>query len=172
MTKSILALENVELILAAAKDNLKRDKFLQPILFMHLTTGERLMAPVELSGTTTEKVRYLNRIGFSLWQQGKAVAEAILLAEGWFVALKEPTTAYIVPPSQHPERREAIVLIGRNADRTKLTSVVQPFSRDEDDEPIWQTPEMTAFDTPPSEAMQLVGLLDYLFVQEPTKQSA
>jgi hypothetical protein len=164
MSESILTAENVQQILKVAKENLMRDGAVQPVLFLHLTTGEHLVTPVELSGTTQDKIRYINHVGFSLWQSGKVVAEAIMLAEGWFVSAKESGLDLTVPPSQHPERREALVLIGRDADRTRITSVVQPFNRDENGKPVWQALEMTAFNTPPSRDMQMVGLLDYFFV--------
>lgn len=171
MTDSILSFENVQRILATAKENLKCDKFLQPVLFIQLATGEHLAAPVELSGTTAEKVFSIRRISYSLLEEGKTIEEAILLGEGWFVAAKEPHELS-VPPSQHPDRREAIFLMGRNAKKTRIISIVQPFVWGANGEPIWQHIELNDHDGQPGRDTDQVGLLDYLFVQERTEQPA
>jgi hypothetical protein len=172
MMQSILNSENVQRILEIVKGNLRRDGGLKPVLFLHLLTGEHLLTPLELPGTTPEKIRYLNRLGFALLEEGKRVEEAIMLSEGWFVSAKETKLDPTIPPSRHPQRREVIVLVGRNAARTRMTSLVQPFARDEHGEPIWQEIEMTAFNAPSSHESGMAGLLDYLFVEEPTRQRA
>ncbi len=171
MMQSILNADNIQNILKIAKENVERNGALQPVVFLHLTSGEHLVTPFDTSGTSQDKIIAMARIGFSLAKQGKAVAEAIMLAEGWFVSQMDGKLDLTTPPSEQPQRREAIVLVGRNASRSRVSSVLQPFTRNGNGI-VWQEMELVAFNEPPAAKLELAGLLDFLFVDEQMRQPA
>lgn len=57
----------------------------------------------------------------------------IFVAETWYVAQETPDMS--VPPSQHPDRKEALMMLLFD-DRGNSEMWMQPFERDENDGPI------------------------------------
>jgi hypothetical protein len=70
---------------------------------------------------------------------------------------------WILPPSCHPQRQEAIVIVGRNAPASRYSLLVQPFGRDDEGKPVWRRLAVARYDVPMDEGYQPGGLLDYLF---------
>ena len=161
--RSILSREVIEDLLITAKKNLERYGSLQPVLFVQLANGERLAVAVSLSGTGEEKRRVFTDLRTLLQRQGRIVDEAVLLSEGWFVDAQKVVNATLVPPSQHPQRQEAITLVGRDAHRTRTTCVVQPFGRTENGQPTWQEAKLAMYDVPVGKGSFPVGIIDCLF---------
>jgi len=161
--ESILAQEFVETILTAAQENLKEHGYLSPVLFLHLESGERLVSILPLPDTPEEKQMYFTDLGLAIRQAGQRIHEAVFASEAWYVEVKEESDAFNVAPSQHPERREAITIVGRDALRTRFTFLVQPFSRDSQNQPVFEPVEMTRYNVPADEDYQPVGLIDHLF---------
>jgi len=160
---SILTKQSIETILATARRNLETDGGVCSVLFVQLASGQREARLVTLPATSEEKRTYFAALGRALRQEGKLIQEAVLVSEGWFVRTNEAPDAFKTPPSQHPLRQEAITVIGRNASGTRVSSVVQPFTRDGENKPIWCQPIFASYNEASDKGYQLCGLIDNLF---------
>jgi hypothetical protein len=166
---SILTKSFVTDMLETAQDNLSRDGYLVPVLMVKTTKGKgRIIELRDLMRAKNhqQKRLYIATIGKKL-QEKDGVKEALLFLEGWYVDPLEPG-ALQIPPSEHPARREAIVVIGRNAKYTRTTMVVQPFTRDKDNKPVWEAMPIARYNQPSALGSRPMGLLDYLFGKDGT----
>lgn len=164
-TLTILAQPFVDAILGTAKRNVEADGFLTPVVFVQFANGERIVCPLKLPNTPDEKRRYFINLGCEFRQAGRIIQEALALLEGWYVDARTAASTLQFAPSQHPQRQEALVVIGRNAEQTRSTSVIQPFGRGDQNRPVWEAPAMAEYNVPASGACQPAGLVDYLFIQ-------
>ncbi len=161
---SILAQEFVEVILTMAQENLRRDGALAPVLFVRFQGGEQAITLLDLPATTEEKEDYLAALGLSFRQTGRVVEEALFVSETWYVAAEPGQRLNLdVAPSRHPRRQEAITIVGRNADRTRHTIVVQTFGRDRHQRPVLGRMEAAEYNTLSGQGSRPVGLVDYIF---------
>ena len=163
-THSMLAQETFEQFLAIARKLLAADGHLHPALFLRFHGGEQVVTPVTFPETPEQRAGYMATLGRMLHLSGKEVDEAVLVMESWFV--KAPTKPF-VPPSQHPDRKEAIVAMGRNAANTHYTNVVQPFRREPNGDMVFEPAAVADYNQPVTKGTGPVGLLDYLF--QPTR---
>jgi hypothetical protein len=85
------------------------------------------------------------------------------VTESWFVDARTAPAAAPTRPSQHPNRQEAITLNGRHAGGDRYTSVVQPLTRDEHHQPVWQEILLAEYNQPVTPGNHPVGVLDELF---------
>ena len=164
--ESILAKEIVETILRGAQENLRRDGSASPVLFLRLESGEKGAIALALPETPSAKAAHFNPMGQVFQRVGIRIHEALFVSESWYVsAKKDKGIAIDVRPSQHPDRKEAIVIVGRNAKRTRHTVVIQPFSRDIELMPVFEEITIAEFNKRPEDLKSLppTGLLDYLF---------
>lgn len=83
---SILTRDFVRGMLKSARVNLKKDGFLQPVLFLRLQSGERGIMPLELPNTHEEQELYFTSLGVSMEGTGREIDEALFLSETWYVA--------------------------------------------------------------------------------------
>ena len=165
--ESILAQEFVETVLQAARMNLERDGALHPVLFLQLESREQMvMLLKEFPDTVEERQEYFTALGIALSHTGRRIDEAVFVSEAWYVEMGEGRTEFDVAPSRHPQRREAIVVMGRDAKRTRLTHVLQPFHRGDQNQPVFDQRPMEEYDIPADGFPQAVGLVDYLFAGE------
>lgn len=148
-------------LLKDARRNLEKFGTLQPMLFLDLVIGERASCPIAMPDNSAVKYRMFQAIGNQVREQKGAIKDAVLLSETWIVMAKEAPDATKYMPSQHPCRQEAIVLVGRNADKTRSALVIQTFTRDEHNAPVWSEPRVIISDSPKDLAAE--GLLDALF---------
>jgi hypothetical protein len=162
-TSSILAEAFGARILRLARHNLEQDGVLAPALFVKQPSHAPLLVGLKLPAEPAERQRYFLRLGHSLQRQGQRVVEAVLLMESWFVQSQPGRLDLSVRPSQHPARQEAIVLIGRNADHSRVTQVIQPFRRDSEQRLAWESCPQAVYDQPAGQGPRASGLLDYLF---------
>ncbi len=162
--ESILSQEFVATILYAAKENLKKDGSLSPVLFARFFDGEQSVFLLELPDTTKEKQAYFTTLGSSVRRSGRRLHEAVFVSEVWYLnETRNRRISLDMRPSEHPERKEAILIVGRNADRTCLIYLVQPFSRNRRNQPMFGPIEVEGYKAPPDRVHQPVGLIDYLF---------
>jgi hypothetical protein len=105
----------------------------------------------------------LPSLGNTLRRCGRPVVEAVLLAESWYVDAAQSPGALAVAPSHHPDRQQAITLIGRHADHSRETQVVQPFRRDSDRQWVWEKRPLELYNQPVNQPGAAISLLDYLF---------
>lgn len=161
---SILTQTFIETTMVAARKNLERDGKVVPALFVRLSNNQRLVVLVDLAATSEQKQAHFAAIGRLLRKNGQDISEAMLVSEGWFVKPPKGTSALDIRPSQHPQRREAIVLIGRDAAGERASSLVQPFGRDPENKPLWEKPVMAIYNQVADQGYRIVSLLDQLFI--------
>lgn len=162
--QSLLSQKAGEAILRAACQNLETDGSLVSFLFFTLANGKRAEIPLRLPATTEDKETLFVTLGMTLVSVGVTVSEAVMLSEGWIVNAQKAPAALKLPPSQHPSRQEAITIIGRNAEDTRSTCVVQPFSRSSAGKLIWEALLFALYDEPTTAGSKVKGLLDYFFI--------
>jgi hypothetical protein len=167
---SILGKEFIEVMLATARKNLETDGYLCPVLFLRFEGGERAIYPLELARSSAEKRAYFAALGAALHRAGKAVQEAVFLSESWFLEVQKTVSALDIQPSRHPQRREAILVMGRDADGERVSSVVQPFSHQGHGQPIWGELALATYNTAAGTGFRQVGLLDDLFAANQRKE--
>ena len=161
---SILEQPFVEPILAGAHDNLLREGSLAPVLFVRFQDDELGILPLDLPELTAEKYAYFGLLGMSLAAAGSPVREALFLSEIWYVAASAGSKGEEeIRPSQHPERREAISVIGRDSLRSRFTFVVQVFHREAGDRLVLDAREVEEYNIGAVQGTEAVGLLDALF---------
>lgn len=149
-------------ILEDGREVLETKGSLLSVLFIELNNGKCSMSPVKMPGNSELKYRMFHAIGKAIRSQKGAIKDAVLLCETWIVNAQEAPDATKYMPSQHPCRYEAIMIIGRNADKTRSVSVIQKFTRDEHNAPVWSEPEITMADSF-TKGVVAKGLLDALF---------
>ena len=162
--ESILSRAFTEVILQGARENLSSHGCLGTTLLIGLDNGERGVVPLSLPGTFEEKQFYFSTLGISFLKSGRQIQEAILVSESWYVKAPEndyhPNTA----PSQHPQRKEAITLVGRDIFAQHFVFAIQPFHRDQQNKPVFEPLELEHFEEQPNEEYYSTGLLDNLFL--------
>lgn len=164
--RSLLRKELLLEMLEQARFRLEEHGSLTPILIIKLHTGEGLINGVQLPDDFVQKCLMLRSIGRKIQAEHGSIQEAVLLVESWYVSAHEAPDATKYPPSQHPSRQEAIVIVGRNEAKTRSAIVIQTFTRDEHNAPVWQAPNVNIVE-PGTEGMAANGLLDYLFEDAP-----
>lgn len=129
--ESLLSKESIEKVLNGARENLSQDGHVAPVLLVRFESGEEravfLRHFPEVSG---RKWAYLARLGVALRRTEGKFQEAVLVTESWFVQPKgEEQDLGQSAPSEHSDRREAIFVAGRDADKSRFSLVLQPFGR-------------------------------------------
>jgi hypothetical protein len=163
--ESILAQEFVEPILTVTKEFLRHHNHLGPALFLRMEDGEQGVIPLAyLDGLKTIEQRreYFASLGLSLRLAGDRIREALFVSEVWYVEPKEFKTLDVAP-SQHPSRKEGISIVGRNSKGTRFTKVLQPFSRDKNNKPIFGPLKDAKYNVPLDDETRPSGLMDRLF---------
>lgn len=163
-TQSLLSQKAGEAILKMARRNLETDGSLVSFLFLTLASGKRTEIPLRLPATTEDKEALFVTLGIALASVGETVSEAVMLSEGWVVNAQKAPAALTLPPNQHPSRQEVITLIGRNAEDTRSTCVVLPFSRSSAGRLIFEALLFALYDEPTTAGSKVEGLLDYFFI--------
>ncbi len=162
--ESILLQGFVEAVLTMAQENLRRHGALAPVLFVRFQGGEQAIAPLDLPATTEEKEAYLAALGLSFRQTGRVAEEALFVSETWYVAAEPGQRLNLdVAPGRHPRRQEAIAIVGRNAEHTRHTMVIQTFGRDRAHRPVLGRIEVAEYNAWSEPGSGPVGLLDHLF---------
>jgi hypothetical protein len=162
--ESILTEEFVEPILTVTREFLKYNDHLGPALFLLMENGEQGVIPLaylDSLKSTKDKRAYFTSLGLSIRQAGDRIREALLVSDVWYIKPEEEGTLDITP-SKHPNRKEAIAVVGRDAQGTRFTHVLQPFRRDSQDRPIFE-PIEAKYNVPPEGEHRSTGLIDHLF---------
>lgn len=162
--ESILGKDFVDVVLGAAQLNLAKDGELVPALFLRTQDDEQVVVVLEnFPADSDSKQLYLTALGLALDSTGRHVAEALFLSEVWYVEAERGQRGPTVPPRQHPQRKEAIAIMGRNRQRSRLTHVLQPFQRDAQNQPVFAKEVLAEYNIPADNTPQAFGLVDYLF---------
>jgi hypothetical protein len=137
--------------------------------FLGFASGEVTAIPLSTLGpgdTFEERQQAMRRLRQQVSAAGAVIREAVMLLETWYLDAKDAGTRLkTVAPSQHRARKEAIVIVGRDANQTRTTMVMQPFSRDADKRLVWGAPPVAYYNQPPGKDHHFTGLLDYLFFE-------
>lgn len=160
--ETILTEENLRKFIAMEKRLLIQDGSLMPRLMVVNGSGERMMIGLaDLPSDSDVKAIMLRAIGLKLRTEHGGIREAFFIAESWMTTSKAPGSGKI-PPSQHPAREEIILIVGRNEDRSRTAFAIQPFSRDDNGQPIWKEPTITL--SQEQGKLTFDGILDELFI--------
>lgn len=162
--RSILEKKMLEPMLVTARQVLQREGFLIPILLVNASTeGPQLLA-LNMPPTPEQKQRYFREIGSHFSHTGQVLHAAVMLSESWYLNYEKAPAASRFRPSQHPCRQEAITILGQNADKSRVTQLIQPFARDPNNRPVWADIPIAIYNEPAKIAGKPIGLLDYLFL--------
>ncbi len=163
-TVSILTIGRMGQLLLVAHQNREKDGFLVPVLLINVGAKAPLILELrDLPETPEQKQAYFAQIGTQFRRRGQHIREAIMLTEAWMVWAQEAPAALRFRPSQHPSRQEGLVLIGRNAANTHSAQLVEPFTRDAANQPVWGAPMLTFYDESVEKGHHTQGVLDDLF---------
>jgi hypothetical protein len=161
--ETILSQDFVDAIMQGARENLAEHGSLTTTLFLRLGNGERGLIPLSLPPTHAEKRMYFTFLGLSFLETGQRIRESVLLSESWYIEKTEGCDPPEIALSQHPQRKEAITLVGRDALAQRSVFAIQPFHRDLKDAPVFESLTFEGFDEPPDNKYNATGLVDYLF---------
>ena len=161
--RSILAREEIDKIMQITKQCAEDGQPVEQLLLLQVASNRFLHMPLTLEGDADAKSVHLFTIGASLRAQGLTPSAALLLSESWFVKPLEAPAAMQFAPSKHPARQEAIIIVGRSADNRRYSQVIQPFTRDARNKPIWQPLLLATYDEPRTPQDGPTGILDFLF---------
>jgi hypothetical protein len=161
--RSILVKQEIDKLLQIAKQCAEQGHPIHQELILQVAGDQLLHMPLTLQGDAEAKASQFLVLGRQLHERGLAPCEAVLLCESWFVNVQTTPAALKFAPSEHPARQEAIVAIGRSADNRRYTQVVQPFTRDQANRPVWQPLPLAMYDEPRTAQDGPTGILDFLF---------
>lgn len=150
--------------LHTAQRALERDGELVPMLFVQRTSGAQDCWILRMPDTYEKKKTLFLAIGSTLRKSKGPFTEAVMRMESWYVNAQKAPNAKEFLPSRHPCLQEALVLVGRNADNSRQSTVVAPFTRDPNDKVIWGDIPLAQYNHPVEAGNRAVGLLDFLFV--------
>lgn len=160
--ESILSREFVNGIHALSKENFRKYRYIAPALIFQFVYDERIVIPLDLPETVEEKQAYFSAIGLAARRLGKRIYEALVVSSSWYITNEVEWFSH--PPIQHPNRKEALQIIGRDYRGERTTILLQPFVRDTDNRPIFEAPRIEQYNFPIKTGIKPVGLLDYLFL--------
>jgi len=167
--ETILSQDFVDVIMQGARENLADHGNIGTTLYIRLESGERGVVPLSMPGSHEEKRMYFTLLGLSFLESGRQIREAILVAESWYVEASEGDYPHQVAPSQHPQRKEAITLAGRDSKGQQFVFAIQPFQRNLQNQPIFDSMALEQFDEQPNDSYYSTGLLDNLFLVESSR---
>jgi len=169
MQPPILSQSLIEGFLRVAKANLRHDGYLEPVCFIQLANGQMDVIALHSLGpgdTLAERQQAFRRLRQQLHARGSTVQAAVCLMEAWYLDAQTAMAGPSIAPSQHHARKQAIVIVGRNANNTRTTVVMQPFHQDAAHRYVWEKQPIAYFNQPREGDYHFAGLLDYLF-EEP-----
>jgi hypothetical protein len=138
--ESLLTRKYAQCILEIEKGFLIKGQSCVPKVLIMLHSGETGIIPIPQLGSDSDKKRLLlNALGQKLRAERGSIKEAIFIAETWMLKASAPDSNKFAP-SEHPAREEAIVIVGRNEDKSCSIIAIQPFSRNKKEKLIWQEP--------------------------------
>jgi hypothetical protein len=163
--ESILTDEFIEPILKVTKEFLRYHGHLGPALILRMEDGEQEVIPLayfDSLKTVEERREYFASLGLSIRQTSDRIREALLVSEVWYVEPEEEGSLDIAP-SKHPKRKEGISIVGRNSRGTRFTEVLQSFSRDINNKPVYEPLKDARYNLQGDEESRPAGLMDRLF---------
>lgn len=162
---SLLSEESIKRHIEFAQEVLENQGYLSVQLVFHFHSGEKASVIIEKNlSEPDEKRAAIQALGQQLRARHGGIREVIFISESWITNSSIPD-ADKIRPSQHPARREAIIVAGRNEDNSCFALATQFFSREGEDELVWH--EIVVHQCDEGDGQVFGGILDYLF-EEPT----
>ncbi len=161
--RSILTKTFIEPLLKIAQQNLAEDGYLQVMLFLNLKGKGVKTYGLQMPNNNLGRQQVLNQLRQELSANGETIQEALILMDTWYIDGKDAQDGLHTLPSQHPERQEAIAIVGRDARNAKTSMVMQPYTRDEDGQLVWDASGTRIYGQS-SKEVSAPGLVDWLFV--------
>lgn len=161
---SILTRTHVNSIVTIAKANLEKDERLDAMLFVHyggLRSRHVIVPLADLPADSSQRPHYFFTLRARLRQEMGVIDEALFLSNIWWAPITSPQEVDAVAPSQHPGRQETIMLVGRNVTNTHQALLIQPFTRDRHNAPVWDKVLVESYGQAGS--LRAIGLLDDFF---------
>lgn len=163
---SVLSQDFIENMLRIARENLESERTLLTIVFLKLDDGRVSFTGIPMPEIYEDRRRVMQNLRQQIRGRGEDIREALVLMNSWFVDGEDATGGLDMAPSQHPRRQEAIIAIGRNAEHSRASMVVQPYEQNETGRYDWRTPVVAQYDLPTDASNQVVGLVDDLFIPQ------
>lgn len=166
-TESILGKPFIDEMLASAKRDLEQGSF-ESQLVIKLDNFQVVgleLTDFNYTDNQFQRRAILAAIGHALRTNHHHIQEAVMLGGGWIVSGQEPGVGIILP-SQHPARQEAITIMGRNSDKTRETSVIQPFTRNRHHKIEWSELCIAEYNRSVTDQNRMLGIFDALFVDD------
>lgn len=164
---SLLREASIDYALALARYMVESQGAAAPILYLQTSSQNISGIHLDIPNSWEEKSGLFMSIGHTfrrkLSKHSESLTEALLVVECWYVDAEKAPDIHAVPPSQHPCRKEAIIAVAVNAKRTCKSLAVQPFTRDENHQPVWGEVKCAAYNTSTIEEPMWEGLLDLIF---------
>lgn len=160
-TSTLLQKETICSLLEKAKRNLVADGRIRSVLLLQLENASGFEILLDLPQTVENKQRYFTAIGQQVRQSGGSIQAAVMIGEIWFVEGAKAPDGLKVAPSQHPARREAISILGRD-DEAHCSFVLQPFTRS-NGQIVWEPITCEQYVQSRDKGFGAKGLLDWLF---------
>lgn len=164
-TTSILSQSFINGILETARQNLERNGNLLSVIFLKFDDNQVCAVGINMPETPEERRVAVHAIRQKMGTQG-LIQEAVMIMNTWYVAGKDASGGLPMMPSQHPQRQEAIIIVGRNADNNRSSTVLQPYSHNQTGGLRWHKLAIAQYNQPSDEAIQVMGLLDDLFIAQ------
>lgn len=162
---TILSKEQITQNLEVVKSVMENEDRLEPVVFIKLSNGNNIVTSLDTISKISDsdlKRFYLKLLKKAIVEKHNAeIEEAVMLLETWFVTAKDNNYLSSMP-SQHPKRKEAIVICGRNKDKSKSSFVLQPFER-RGKKIKWLDKALEIYESSKSSNIGFEGLVDYIF---------
>ena len=163
---TVLEREVLNPLLNTARKSLERDFFIIPFLLVQAKAPNPHLVPLDVLQKGEQRKNHLMQVGDAFRQHGQPIQAAVMLTEIRIVHGHDVRTAQALSADQIRDNQYAIHLIGRDADYTRLTHVVQPFVWLESKRAVWGECLHAVYNEPVQTAGQPTGLLDYLFLAQ------
>jgi hypothetical protein len=138
--ESLLTREYVQGILNIETGCLDKGISCVPKVLVKLHSGKSGILTIPEMGSDSNRKRLIfYALGRKLRAEHGGIREAVFIVDSWIIDASTPGSTKFAP-SQHPAREEAIVIVGRNEDKSCSLIAIQPFDRDKKEKPIWQEP--------------------------------
>ena len=122
--KSILTKKTIQDVLVIAKDNLEKDGSLLPVIHVNCK-GKIVIVGLPLDDLIDRR-KLFTGLGIKLRNAVGEIDEALFVSETWYYKADKDEKLDI-RPSQHPNKKEAIMLVGRNKSGKKQVLAMQPY---------------------------------------------
>ena len=125
--KSLLTKDLLQDLMITAKKNLEKDGSCLPVLHV-LANGKVLIFGISVNDLIDRR-KLFSMIGNKVKEDFGGVDEAVFICESWYYKTDKGKPYEAIRPSQHPDRMEAVMIMGRDKSGKKQKLIMQPFTK-------------------------------------------